>query len=261
MKKTLILTLLTALGAAAETKGTILLDEGGLTVYGQLASSEIIDFAEANHLDLSEMVVTLGSYDQEGNSLALTLQLDKQLTIGAMACNSGTTFIVDSMYKNAGINVAISEYPAWIGALTIIFNPTESWVGTLECDIITSRGEKQEGEDAWGYNLWGNGTLTEENIAEKLPEYLSTFQLKLGQGASNMHIQGDTGFVASGDLVTKDHVGIKLVDYEFYDTSLMVSGLKLYANVEGHTVVTPEPTTGTLSLLALAGLCARRRRK
>ncbi len=50
------------------------------------------------------------------------------------------------------------------------------------------------------------------------------------------------------------------------DGVYMVNGLNSWAgfympNVEVSLSATPEPTTATLSLLALAGLCARRRRK
>ena len=76
------------------------------------------------------------------------------------------------------------------------------------------------------------------------------------------------GAVAGGTVVLDGvqftYVGPKASGYTFQEGEIGFTGyengshaLKLVANGKP----TPEPTTGTLSLLALAGLCARRRRK
>ena len=77
------------------------------------------------------------------------------------------------------------------------------------------------------------------------------------------------GAVAGGtvvlDGVSFTYVGPKESDYVFQTGEIGFTGyydgshaLKL---AHGGGLPTPEPTTGSLSLLALAGLCARRRRK
>ena len=65
--------------------------------------------------------------------------------------------------------------------------------------------------------------------------------------------------------VSFTYVGPKADDYTFQEGEIGFTGYYQGSHalnlVVGNATPTPEPTTGTLSLLALAGLCARRRRK
>ena len=67
------------------------------------------------------------------------------------------------------------------------------------------------------------------------------------------------------DGVSFTYVGPKASDYTFLKGEIGFTGYEKGSHalnlVVGNATPTPEPTTGTLSLLALAGLCARRRRK
>ena len=77
------------------------------------------------------------------------------------------------------------------------------------------------------------------------------------------------GAVAGGtvvlDGVSFTYVGPQSSDYTFLKGEIGFTGYEEGSHalnlVVGNATPTPEPTTGTLSLLALAGLCARRRRK
>ena len=97
-------------------------------------------------------------------------------------------------------------------------------------------------EDSEGFCFWG----TEP----------SDTTLKLnGKGYNETVVLGGVQFT---------YVGPKASDYTFQEGEIGFTGYKdcshaLNLVVGGGSV--PEPTTGTLSLLALAGLCARRRRK
>ena len=64
---------------------------------------------------------------------------------------------------------------------------------------------------------------------------------------------GNTKVMFVGEVDSKDALAMNQVGVVWAGTDVMLVG-KVQKSV-------PEPTTGTLSLLALAGLCARRRRK
>ena len=88
------------------------------------------------------------------------------------------------------------------------------------------------------------------------------------QGFFTMPITLKLNGAVAGETVNMNgvsftYVGPKAADYVFQEGEIGFTGyegrshaLKLVANGKP----TPEPTTGTLSLLALAGLCARRRK-
>ena len=87
-------------------------------------------------------------------------------------------------------------------------------------------------------------------------------------GSWNTTLVNTTGdFDGSNPSFTPVTIDLTTGDYSSY--GVLVSAIELQANSGGvgltiqgmQLTTTPEPTTATLSLLALAGLCARRRRK
>ncbi len=117
--------------------------------------------------------------------------------------------------------------------------------------------------DLAGMTLGEGATLT-INLAETLN--VITSQTLLGAAgeavdATAIAITGVTGLTADNFSVTgADALTTTYGDY-LGTTVRNGTGYVLFKGIEADTPAVPEPTTTTLSLLALAGLCARRRRK
>ncbi|MDO5450625.1 MAG: hypothetical protein Q4F30_07030 [Akkermansia sp.] len=180
--------------------------------------------------------------------------MDKKLEIGFASMVTGCTLTYDNTYGTTPLIVTSDngEYPTFLQGLTINFAPTTAWKDHYECQLLG------KAEANPGYQIWGSS----KNPREDLQNYLSNFHFTLGGLAEGLTLASETGFVASKDDVKVGQVGILLDGFDTIDASVMLTGLTLVANVSSiEAPPTPEPTTGTLSLLAQAGLCARRRRK
>lgn len=210
-----------------------------VTGEGNNASAIVSCVPQGKNLEDAELYVNEGTINMDA-PLSIrtayfsdcTLVFDNQLDTGA------PVVVLDSPYDDFGM--------AQIEPMTITFAPTKSWENYFSCKLLGSA------EGSY-YQIWGDGEFSDA----KLQEYLASFNFVLAGLAEGLTLQTETGFVASMEDVTPGHVGIVLDGYKAYGTSLAITGLTLVANVSS----VPEPATGSLSLLALAGLCARRRRK
>ena len=109
---------------------------------------------------------------------------------------------------------------------------------------------------AWenAFSVEGGDSITLCHAGSKIDEWRGSVQF-FSTDANNTVQLGDSevlfkGLVASKDALAMNEVGLVWT----------LNDLTLVGKLEAPAPV-PEPTTGTLSLLALAGLCARRRRK
>lgn len=106
-------------------------------------------------------------------------------------------------------------------------------------------------------NSWNTITYTLSN---------NKWTATLGTTTSVAKELGTITWDTSADQVNKYSIGVKAPGYNSGATGLNDSGCKIANMTIAYTAapstpVVPEPTTATLSLLALAGLAARRRRK
>jgi hypothetical protein len=104
-----------------------------------------------------------------------------------------------------------------------------------------------QGEDKINLVLTLDGMLMEDSIINLFSD-IGTLKL----GADLQYTSTDTYEFNANDYFTGSMIGEDTM-MQFQNGSLTVTGLV--------TPMVPEPTTATLSLLALAGLAARRRRK
>ncbi len=160
--------------------------------------------------------------------------------------NTGNTVTLDALTVKAGGSVA-----AWGNGGTFTYTGSIN----LELNALTDAGSTQEGETLPAFST--SALLGTMNSGSSLTlnldavEALSSFQ----KGDSFLlTLEGLT--LASGVTPTTETFSATGWDV-YYDADTQTTGnttLKL-------TKAVPEPTTATLSLLALAGLAARRRRK
>ena len=102
-------------------------------------------------------------------------------------------------------------------------------------------------------NAWNTITYTLSN---------NKWTATLGGVTSDAKTLGDVSWDASAAERNKYSIGIKAPGWDAGATGLNDSGCKIANMSIAYTAAPiPEPTTATLSLLALAGLAARRRRK
>ena len=221
-----------------------------LTTDGTETVSNILTFLETKSVSLDDVTVMLGS-EEKGPAHII---MDDELDVGFVSMVTGCTLTYNNTYGKTPLIVTDNseDWPTYLQGLAINFAPTTAWENHYECQLLGSDTGNS------GYQIWG----TPANPKEDLQTYLSNFHFTLGGLAEGLQLASSTGFVASREDVKEGQVGILLDGFEIYDTSVMLRGLTLVANVSSKEApVVPEPSTGTLSLLALAGLCARRRRK
>ena len=120
-----------------------------------------------------------------------------------------------------------------------------------------------------GLELRGFGTIT---LTEEAQDYIDTYGVNFvveidSTNANNtefklltLHGYDGTPYIASEDLVTVTFVDANDNVLDSNVSEIVIDEATGQYKVTA-TVTVPEPTTATLSLLALAGLCARRRRK
>ncbi len=121
--------------------------------------------------------------------------------------------------------------------------------------LFNSDGVYQSDSATWTGDITFTATITDSTTASQLGTFTYSLEPKKGKGSAPFDI---TLTGNSIDLTNVSSFGMELKLTETLEAGTYV-GLKTMG-FKG-TPAVPEPTTATLSLLALAGLAARRRRK
>ena len=103
----------------------------------------------------------------------------------------------------------------------------------------------------YSYSTPDSGATT-TNVALSIGYIDGSTTTTYGETKNNVVFNGNSGFASTGVTVNDDYVAT-------YEVSTAFTTLD-DAKTKSAALVVPEPTTATLSLLALAGLAARRRR-
>lgn len=184
---------------------------------------------------------------QYGQAFTITLQNG-----GSLQVADGASFATDNLHLKAGAALIAGECEVSLQDVAVCSNSTTMLPEQLSLDV-TSLGlfagtvYEQYGAvfslDGATLNLYGEGCITLiTDLTPVLSDGLLAFLLFEDVHSVKDYTQGAVQFVVAG--------------YEDYETTLITTD-----NGSVYVRLIPEPTTATLSLLALAGLAARRRRR
>lgn len=198
------------------------------------------------------------------------------ITLLALSCTAMAGQVTDEVYDLANGPVTLANSYDLSQDWTMVIRyaaPTQEWLGTGSVTLL----EGNAGDDYFTLTARKNNTgfLIVNNISPTLEskiDYKPNF--KSTSGASNITL---TVTYVGGYLNVKFSNGSTTVTSDAFDLNLggmVLSGfstgigdshvgskwVRPTVTFTGATVTVPEPTTATLSLLALAGLAARRRR-
>ncbi len=181
-----------------------------------------------------------------GQSFTITLQNG-----GSLQVADGASFATDNLHLEAGATLIAGECEVSLQDVAVCSNTTSTLPEQLTLDVTSLRlfagtVYEQYGAvfslDGASLNLDGEGSITLiTDLTPVLSGGLRDFLLFEDVYSVKDYSQGAVQFVVAG--------------YEDYETTLITTD-----NGAVYVRLIPEPTTATLSLLALAGLAARRRR-
>lgn len=175
--------------------------------------------------------------------------LEFQLTNVSLTEGQSITFFKSRGDDNPGTELRLTS-DAVSGALTLGFyyNGTAICEGLAFQEGVVYRAAYHYANAAQASDQ-GHTYLTNTETGKFIHDQLTSNQINGIMGGNN----GDI----TGKMYTNDQLTISVSGgYNFWDLGGAVDTFKAYA-----TFAVPEPTTATLSLLALAGLAARRRRR
>ncbi len=178
--------------------------------------------------------------------------MEFQLTDVSLTAGQAITFFKSRGDDNPGTELRLTS-DAVSGALTLGFyyNGTAICEGLAFQEGVVYRAAYQYANGATASSDKGHTYLTNTETGEFIYDRLTSNQV-------NGIMGGDDGKI-TGKMYTNDQLTISVSGgYNFWNLGGKehIDTFKAYA-----TFAVPEPTTATLSLLALAGLAARRRRK
>lgn len=224
----------------------------------------------------AEQVITLTGYGQTDGLYATSVLTTGQLTSLFGTENVSKTFI--------GVNIGLDDDTTYKGTVGV-----NTWSGRNEFHVYYN---KAAGESVWGANTSGsftaaggytyptnhaiNQALSLENAVSGAltfafaPKDAATDAYGLSVAVTVAYADGTTASVV-GNMTGLSWSNNKYWATEvFYDDSLIPAPVvtkdgnwthDTLVNANYAALGVPEPATATLSLLALAGLAARRRRK
>ena len=237
----------------------------------------------------TRLTVSDGAHVQgaEGQDITLTITSGVQVNDGVLALT--TTVKTGATLKGSGTFAAVTVD----GGTLIVGNSPghQDYEGALTLNsgklvfCVSGFEEASEGENTgWAsgtystINMRGNEFVVNENgeivialsadAANSLTTANGTLELTLAtelkSGAFTEEQLAALAEQTSFELSLEDGAGTKglpELNAPQFSYKMVDNALVLTTGISGATPAVPEPATGTLSLLALAGLCARRRRK
>ena len=237
------------------------------TVLGQSGKVNAVKVDGSNNMTTSENLVTMG-----GTSAGISVSFSNAAGCGAGGCIQS--------YKPAvtgGSEALFDVFDATIITGEVneagFVNPNGACVNAAGGSMTMTLTGLNVGETYNLYVLVGRGNNHQTGSSDSS---VTTYTLGGGVtdvtstliGASNTSTFVDGAVLNSYEYNAGDNSSASswsLVKYTFTATSdpvnIATGGTNGNFNAFALQQVTPEPTTATLSLLALAGLCARRRRK
>ncbi len=240
-----------------------------VTLLAMSAVSNALTFEDANLFVVGNSSIDASSYDTKDMTVALTLNVTKLKSLltgtstGYEIVTLKSTSTTDkTLYTGIGVNTKTTDgvsdfglWGEWVNGNDKRYTYTSADGGV---NVFADLNGAAEGT-GWDSVAYAGLTYTHKINGQKCSTYLawtlcdangeviaSNYQFMDGLGSGSF--QGGT--FAFGDVVTHTHF--------FAQAESNEAGMKALS-LAAATV--PEPTTATLSLLALAGLAARRRRK
>ena len=226
--------------------------QGNININSVGANIDSMTQSGGGTVTVDSVAAHIGSLDVSEGS---TFENMCSVTLNDVAISDATLFNAGSMsmdslvLENATLLFAVSSFDD--ASSMINYNGADLTgyrTGTISAaDMIQSFGVVMSGDDAagllqqWGsevefsFTLAKGSDLFEKEFAYVLEQNLAEFTITLGDAAELSFADGE----------------IKDITVEDTENGVVVKG----------TAVIPEPTTATLSLLALAALAARRRRR
>lgn len=216
------------------TNTSLIADKGSVNITGYLTmGSGTISAAES--VNITNSTVTINGISAKKVNInedgALNIKEAGRVELGEVAVGAGASFGIEEaiLVFNEESSIALTE-----GATLTAFDNV-SFEFIMDADSITGSSV------TYSFDVFtGIDNLTDENSLAIIDQ----FKQALAAGEIDIALKSMT---ADGELVDLDAGSANV---SLTNGSLTVSG----------TVTIPEPTTATLSLLALAGLAARRRR-
>ncbi len=251
MKKTLIALL--ALAGTAIAGDVALFDFGGTNVPGSTDKSYTLTDSITGYaitLSSSSVLGTSVTYD-DGNENTTNQAYTSWADLPSGSNNSyDITAITNQLDTHIGANISATA-PTFITGggnnLNITFSGLEAGQ-SYNIGLIT--GVPFEGSGKWNSITVGN-TVTGD-VYKYASSASTEITLNSGNTGENIEVKNVTGYSFDSVVANEDGIITLTINKNSHKASL---------NGAAITKVIPEPTTATLSLLALAGLAARRRRK
>lgn len=210
--------------------------------------------------------VTFGNCAQTLPS-AVTLTIDSVMTgsVDSLVQTGTTNNVTLKTAGPAGLDQAVFTPNTNVGAgspwtATFNFDNVNKALTSLDSIdlgvvLFASDGKYQSTSAHWTGDIAFTATITDSTTASRLGTFAYTLTPGNGKGSTPFEI------TLEGNSI--DLTNVSSFNMELKLTATLDAGT--FAGLSGMgfkgTPVVPEPTTATLSLLALAGLAARRRRK
>lgn len=191
-----------------------------------------------------------------------TLNVQGYATMNGITLNGGAVNVVNKANSDLGISISKIDSPINLGNITVENGTLSLEEAAIVSDVTMNSGKLNIiGDVETGALTLNGGTI---NFDADATIDLGEENLILGDNVaitlnvdSLDNIEGITLFKNAGNVSGLDELTVTFMDATGTTKEAAVS----FSNGSVVTGTIPEPTTATLSLLALAGLAARRRRR